>query len=319
MRSWVSKHVRTLAVLLGVLSFSAGGLAAYAKVEKETRVVRRVERAGPALRKRQAAWNELKRTLTAEIRRFDGQAGVVVEDLQTGWSLAHQPKRLFPAASIIKVPMMTACYEAAQEGRLDLNSKVVVRPADKVPGSGVLKQIPGKTVVPVSQLVEWMITESDNTATNVLMSRLGMDYFNRHFQELGLRDTKLSRRMMDFSKRKKGVENYTTAGDMARVLEKLYREDAVSPQASRAGLELLKRQHLRDRIPAMLPGGVPVAHKTGLERSVCHDAGIIFTHRGDVLICVLTQRKVKKGNSRPAKQFIARLAQHAYQYQMAQN
>ena len=314
MRFWVSKRKWTLAALLGVLSFSAGGLAAYARVEKEARVARRVERSGPALRKRQAAWNGLKRTLTAEIRRFDGQAGVVVEDLQTGWSLAHQPKRLFPAASIIKVPMMTACFEAAQEGRLDLNSKVVVRPADKVPGSGVLKQIPGKSVVPVSQLVEWMITESDNTATNVLMSQLGMDYFNQHFQELGLRDTKLSRRMMDFSKRKRGVENFTTAEDMACVLRKLYHSDSIEPNVARICINLLKRQHLHDRIPAKLPPGTPVAHKTGLERSVCHDAGIVFTRNGDLLICVLTQRKQTKEGSKPAKRFIARLALYSYRY-----
>ena len=304
-----------LIALLAIVSFSLGGFVAYAKSEEETRVVvRRTVRARLSIQKRQAAWNELERTLAAEIQRFDGQAGVVVEDLQMGWSLVHQPKRSFPAASIIKVPMMTACYEAAQEGRLDLNSKVVVRPADKVSGSGVLKQIPGRTEVPVSQLVEWMITESDNTATNLLMSRLGMDYFNQHFQQLGLRDTKLSRKMMDFSKRKKGVENFMTAEDMACVLRKLYRSDSIEPSVSRVCMNLLKRQHLHDRIPAKLPPGTPVAHKTGLERSVCHDAGIVFTRHGDLLICVLTQRKQTKEGSKPAKRFIARLALHAYRY-----
>ena len=304
-----------MVALLVATAFCAGGWMAHHKQEN----IRAQDGNRRWDRQRQAAWEDLKRQLSAEIERFDGQAGVVVEDLRTGWRLVHQPQRPFPAASVIKVPMMTACFQAAQEGKLDLNSSLVIRPADKVPGSGVLKEIPGRTTVPVSRLIDWMITQSDNTAANVLMSRLGMDYFNRHFQELGLKETTLSRRMMDFSQRRKGVENYTTAGDMARVLEKLYREDAVSPQASRAGLELLKRQHLRDRIPAMLPEGTPVAHKTGLERAVCHDAGIIFTRRGDLLICVLTQRKVRKGTSRPAKRFIARLAQHAYQYQMAQN
>ena len=266
-----------------------------------------------AQRQRQAAWNELKQELTQEILQFDGQTGVVIEDLRTGWRIEHQPTRSFPAASVIKVPMMTACYQAAQEGRLDLNSWVGVRPSDKVLGSGVLKQMGGKTEVPVTQLIDWMITESDNTATNVLMSRLGMDYFNRHFQHLGLQDTKLERRMMDFSKRKRGVENVTTAGDMAELFRKLYRSEAMSPAISRTCLELLKRQRHHDRIPAQLPRGIPVAHKTGLERSVCHDAGIIFTRKGDLLICVLTQRR-QKGTSRPAKRFIARLAQRAYRY-----
>ncbi|MDO8729714.1 MAG: serine hydrolase [Candidatus Omnitrophota bacterium] len=297
-----------LALLVGV-AFTAGGAMAHQKQER----VRIAERRKAVSLKREAGWNKLKRNLNTEIRSFNGQAGVVVEDLRTGRVLVHQPSRPFPAASVIKVPMMTACFQAATEGKLDLNSTVVVRPADKVSGSGVLKAMPGRREVRVSKLIDWMITQSDNTATNVLMSRLGMNYYNRHFQQMGLSGTRLARPMMDFSQRKKGVENTTTAQDMARVLRKLYRVEGVSPQTSRAGLDLLRRQHLHDRIPALLPEGVPVAHKTGLERGVCHDAGIIFTRKGDLLICVLTQRK-GKGTSQPAKRFIARLAQHVYRY-----
>lgn len=295
--------------LLAASVFSAGGWVAHQKLES----VRAAEEKGRRLRGRQAAWGQMKRDLSQEIRRFDGQAGVVVEDLKTGWRLVHQADRSFPAASVIKVPMMTGCFQAAEEGRLDLNSHVAIRSSDKVSGSGVLKAMPGKRSVPASRLIEWMITESDNTATNALISRLGMDYFNRHFRRLGLEDTRLSRKMMDFSQRKRGVENTTTAGDMAEVLRKIYRADSVRPAVSRSCLGLLKRQRTRDRIPAQLPRGTPVAHKTGLERSVCHDAGIIFTRKGDLLICVLTQRKGKKG-SQPAKRFIARLAERTYRY-----
>ena len=295
--------------LLVLTAFAAGGWMAHQKQE----TLRLSSRQRALLLQRQTGWDHLKRDLSFEIRRFNGQAGVVVEDLRTGWTLTHQAARSFPAASMIKIPMMTACFQAATEGKLDLNSRVVVRPADKVSGSGLLKAMPGRNEVRVSQLIDWMITQSDNTATNVLMSRLGIDYFNQHFRQMGLSGTRLERPMMDFSGRKRGIENFTTAQDMACMLRKMYQAEAVSPQASRACLELLKRQHLRDRIPAMLPEGTLVAHKTGLERSVCHDAGIIYTRRGNLLICVLTQRS-GKGTSRPAKQFIARLAQHAYRY-----
>ena len=306
MKKWM------MPALLIITAFSAGGWAAHQR--QETVRVAQQRKALEALGlRREAGWNELKRNLNAEIRSFNGQAGVVVEDLRTGRVLAHQPSRPFPAASVIKVPMMTACFQAATEGKLDLNSTLVVRPADKVSGSGVLKAMPGRREVRVSTLIDWMITQSDNTAANLLISRLGMGYYNQHFQQMGLSGTRLARPMMDFSQRKKGVENTTTAQDMAQVLRKLYRAEAVSPQVSRVCLEMLKRQHLRDRIPALLPEGVPVAHKTGLERSVCHDAGIIFTRKGDLLICVLTQRK-GKGTSRPAKRFIARLARYAYRY-----
>ncbi len=297
-----------LALLVGV-ALTAGGAMAHQKQE----TVRITERRKAVSLKREAGWNQLKRNLETEIRGFKGQAGVVIEDLRTGRVLTHQPARAFPAASVIKIPMMTACFQAATEGKLDLNSMVVVRPADKVSGSGVLKAMPGRTPIRVSKLIDWMITQSDNTAANVLMSRLGMGYYNRHFQQMGLSGTRLARPMMDFSQRKKGVENVTTAQDMARVLRKLYRAEAVSPQVSRACLDMLKRQKTRDRIPAKLPERTPVAHKTGLERGVCHDAGIVYTRKGDLLICVLTQRK-GKGTSQPAKRFIARLAQHAYRY-----
>ena len=307
LRKWI------VITLLVATAFTAGGWIAHQRQGSARTAQRRKVLAQALELRREAGWNQLRRDLNAEIRGFHGQAGVVIEDLRTGRVLTHQPARAFPAASVIKVPMMTACFQAATEGKLDLNSTLVIRPADKVSGSGVLKAIPGWTPVRVSKLIDWMITQSDNTAANVLMSRLGTDYFNQHFRQMGLSGTRLARRMMDFSQRKRGVENYTTAQDMARVLRKLYREEAVSPQASKAGLDLLKRQHLRDRIPALLPEGVPVAHKTGLERSVCHDAGIIYTRRGDLLVCVLTQRK-GKGTSRPAKRFIARVARRAYRY-----
>src|SRR3989338_6581891 len=308
----IMKKWMMLALLIAT-AFTAGGAVAHQRQET-ARVAAQRRKAQQVLDlRRQAGWNELKRNLNAEIRSFNGQACVVVEDLRTGRVLAHQSSRPFPAASVIKVPMMTACFQAATEGKLDLNSTVVVRPADKVSGSGVLKAMSGRRVVRVSKLIDWMITQSDNTATNVLMSRLGMNYYNRHFQQMGLSGTRLARRMMDFSQRKKGVENTTTAQDMARVLRKLYRAEGVSPKVSRACLDMLKRQKARDRLPAKLPEKTVVAHKTGLERGVCHDAGIIFPRKGDLLVCVLTQRK-GKGTSQPAKRFIARLAQHAYRY-----
>jgi len=76
-------------------------------------------------------------------------------------------------------------------------------------------------------------------------------------------------------------------------------------------MELLGRQRINDRIPALLPPGTPVAHKTGLENGVCHDSGIVFTSHGPVLVCVLTRNG---GRAAPAKKFIARIASHAFGY-----
>jgi beta-lactamase class A len=118
--------------------------------------------------------------------------------------------------------------------------------------------------------------------------------------------------MMDFSDRKNGIENYTTARDISYILEKIYRGELINQKISKQCLELLQRQKMRDRIPARLPANTIVAHKTGLERGICHDAGIVFTPNGDFLICVLVKHKNK--TARPAKKFIAQLAFLAYNY-----
>ena len=128
-------------------------------------------------------------------------------------------------------------------------------------------------------------------------------------ERAGLERTNLSRKMMDFRSRARGIENYTTPREMADILEKMYRRTCVSPQASEKCLAVLKEQKVNDRIPRYLPRKTAVAHKTGLEHKVCHDAGIVFTERGDVLICVLTEGDT---GAYIAKRMIARISSRVY-------
>ena len=260
-------------------------------------------------------WDLLQQSLSRETRRFKGQAGILVQDLQTGWTWEHQTGKSFPAASLIKLPIMAACFQAAQEGKIRLTQQVVLRSKDKVSGSGKLKELPPGSSFTVDQLMEEMITQSDNTATNLLIDLLGIDELNGYFKRQGLTGTTLSRKMMDFSQRRQGVENYTTVSDVALLLREIHEQRLINPKVSARCLDFLKRQHLHDRIPARLPKGIVVAHKTGLERGVCHDAGIVFTGKGNYLICVLT-RNGKMAS--PAKKFIARLSRLTYQYMTMQ-
>jgi beta-lactamase class A len=172
--------------------------------------------------------------------------------------------------------------------------------------------MPVGTTFTVDELLQRMIAHSDNTATNVLVERMGFDALNEAFQRMGLERTRLVRKMMDFASRRNGVENVTTAEDVARLFRMFYHRRQVGPELSERCLEFLSRQEIRDRIPAGLPPSVRVAHKTGLERGVCHDAGIVFTPKGDLLICVLTRHHQR--TSSPAKRFIAQVAQRAYRY-----
>jgi hypothetical protein len=126
-----------------------------------------------------------------------------------------------------------------------------------------------------------------------------------------MKSSLLNRRVADYDARSRGLENYTTARDMSLILEKIYRGNLVSEEVSTKCLEILLNQKSKDRIPRYLPQGLRVAHKTGLERTVCHDAGIVFDPNGDFLIVVLTEHSNK--NSTSSKVFIGRISQLVYE------
>ncbi|MCM8791714.1 MAG: class A beta-lactamase-related serine hydrolase, partial [Candidatus Omnitrophica bacterium] len=133
---------------------------------------------------------------------------------------------------------------------------------------------------------------------------------NGCFKKLGLKNTNIDRKILDSKAKIKGLENFTSAKDIAYILEKIYKKELINKDISEKCLAFLKKQKIRDRIPKMLPSYISVAHKTGLENGGCHDAGIIFTKEGDFLICVLTQHNFKTNHS--AKKFISKIAQKLY-------
>lgn len=261
------------------------------------------------LRTRAAEWERLRLILEREVAAFKGEAGIVVRDLDTDSEISFNKRKKCPSASLVKVPIMLAAFSVAQEGKLNLNKAVAVKAASKTGGSGTLKNfIPGTTVT-VKELIELMITGSDNTATNILIDLLGFDYLNAYFEKIGLKNTNLSRKMMDFEYRKKGIENYTTAEDMSTLLDKLYKKELFNEEITKQCISLLKNQKYNDRIPGQLPYWVTAAHKTGLEKEVCHDIGIVFAPRGNYSICVLT---VGQKNSKIAKEFISNISFQVY-------
>lgn len=264
------------------------------------------------LEKRKAAWQVLRQKLSNEISQFKGETGIVVKDLETGWELSYGKNQLFPSASLVKIPLMAACFLAADQGRIKLDRNIALKSVDKLTGSGVLKDMPAGTTFSVERLTGLMIYDSDNTATNIVTNLLGIDYLNSTFKTFGLKDTEISRKIADYHLRDKGIENYTTAEDMALLLEKIYRGTLGNKYVSDQCISILKLTRMNDRIPKYLPVEITIAHKTGLENGVCHDAGIVFTRKGSFLICVLT--KHVNSNSILSKEFIAKVALCAYKY-----
>ncbi len=266
-----------------------------------------------SLQARENAWQGLKKDLEKKVARFNGTVGLVIKDLDTGREIDFNKDASIPSASLVKIPIMLSCYYAAQDGKINLNDPVRLRYADRVEGSKVLGNKPVGSVFTVEQLLHPMITQSDNAAANLLIEYVGFDTLNAYFKKMGLRDTNLARKMMDFKERREGEENYTTAADMADLLEDLYRKKFLSNEISDKCLDLLGEQKINDRIPKKLPkDGTFIAHKTGLERHICHDVGIVFTNNGDFLICVLVKHQNRFAIS--AKRLISDIALSAYNY-----
>ncbi len=268
-------------------------------------------RASLASRKRE--WGKLEKAIGKKVTGFKGTVGIVIKDLDTGREIAFNKNTLMPSASLVKIPIMLSCFYAAQDGKIGLKDIVSLKSSERVAGSKVLGNMPSGSRFTVEELFDPMITQSDNAAANALIDVLGFDTLNGYFKKMGLRNTNIARHMMDFKEREEGEENYTSTADMAYLLEKLYRKQFLNREVSDRCLSLLGGQKINDRIPRKLPrDGVFVAHKTGLERHVCHDVGIVYTQTGNFLICVLVKHDSKL--ARPAKKFISNIALLTYNY-----
>lgn len=295
-----------LAAALAAGALTAAGLWSYQSAREAALLSRQTQ-------ERQAAWKLLRERAAQEVSRFKGDAGVVIKDLETGWELSHQKDKLFASASLAKVPLMAACLVAADAGKFKLDRKISLKSSDKLSGSGLLKDLPAGTAFSVWRLIGLMIYESDNTATNILTNLMGLAELNRMFKEFGLKQTTLSRKIADYHARDgRGLENFTTAADMAGLLEKIYRGQLGNAKVSGQCVHAMKLTRLNDRIPRYLPADLTVAHKTGMENGICHDAGIVYTKKGDFVVVVLT--RYAGGGSGPSKELIGKLSLHAYQY-----
>ena len=245
--------------------------------------------------------------------RYSGRGedfSLLVKDLSFPNSqLLFQDTREFVAASLVKLPILAVALETVRKRKIKFDDVIVISEKDIAGGSGVIKGMKLPVKITFLKLLELMISRSDNTAANKVIDVLGFDYINERFKKMGLEHTILKRRMMDFTSRAKGIENYTSSSDIAIVLEKIYRKEFIGKELSEIALSFLKDQKVNDRLPRYLPGDIVVAHKTGLENGIVHDAGIVFTPKGNYIICVLT-KKVKDYSK--AKKFIADISLLTY-------
>lgn len=235
----------------------------------------------------------LRADVQALIKDQYGTYGVYVEDLPTGLRFSINPDREFVAASTIKVPLVLYLYREASAGRVDLESSLAIEPGDYEEGSGRLRYAPFGSRYTLRELGRLALVDSDNVATQMLMRSLGRENFRAWLHGIGA-----------FISPDK--ENITSPRDMAAFFKALLEFKKDSPALAGEIFDALEHTRFSDRLPALLPKDVTIAHKIGSQVRVVNDAGIVFLPRHPYIISVFTD-DVNEGEAAAAIAQISRL------------
>jgi beta-lactamase class A len=235
--------------------------------------------------KQQVLWERLRVSISSTEQQLDGVLGIAILDLTTGQQLLVHPDEVFPQASSIKIAVLAELYHQAEQsaagvtGKAKLTDRYVVQTSDLVPDSSIMGGLTsGVTALTNRDLATIMVAVSDNSATNVLIDRVGMDNVASLMQHFGLPHTQLRRKMMDLKAAAEGRENVSTPREMMQLLEQLFLEDFFTVLATPK----------ESWLPRDLPEGLRIANKPGELEGVRNDSGIVFLKNRPYVICVMT-------------------------------
>jgi beta-lactamase class A len=247
----------------------------------------------------QAPALELKARLQKLIDSSGAEVGVAVRTLDGRAEVLIEADKSFHAASTMKVPIMVELFRQAEAGQLSLDDPLRVRNEfhSIVDGSVYTMDVSddsdaeiykavGKTMS-LRDLCEAMITVSSNFAANLLIERVGAKNVQRTVERMGGTGVVVLRGVEDQKAFDKGLNNATTARGLAAIMEKIAAGRAVSAKADAEMIAILKRQKFTDAIPAGLPKGTPVAHKTGTITRIHHDAAVVYGPRPYVIVVLV--------------------------------
>lgn len=236
--------------------------------------------------------NSPKTPLELRLEPFFHKPGVTIavayRNLGSGAGYVRNETETFHAASTMKVPVMMALFQAVDAGEMRLDQPIPVRNqfASLVDGSPFaldpredgdpdLYQAIG-SARPLEELIRRMIVRSSNLATNLLIEKIGASRANDVMRSLGAYRIRVLRGVEDDKAYQAGLNNTVTAEDLGLALIALAEGKTFSPASNAKMVEILKEQEFNEKIPALLPPGTPVAHKTGDITGVHHDAAIVY-------------------------------------------
>lgn len=245
--------------------------------------------------------NDLDRKLNALCDAFPFRAGYFFKDLETGLVLGRNADTIYNSASLRKISILMAALAMVRRGELSLDQPLAVEARHRENESGVLRHLSAGPTLSLRDALMLMIIVSDSTAAGMVSDLVSLDEINAWCGRAGLAKTlhRFGTTPKDYSPA--SAKNLTTARDVGMLLEKILKgsEDPLAAKQLEAtpglcgmAMEMLCAQEIRNRLPALLPAGTRVAHKTGLDFDCVHDAGIIYDPCGRplFLLAVLVDR-----------------------------
>ena len=244
--------------------------------------------AAPSSGKQKVLWQKLEAQIQDVDQHLDGVMGVAIEDLNTGEHFLLNEDEVFAQASSIKIAVLANLYLQAQQGKLKLTDPYTVQSSDLVPDSDIMGGLtPGVTRITLRDLATMMVAVSDNSATNVLIDRIGMQNVNAMLDSLNLTHTRLRRKMMDLQAAKEGRENISTPREMMTLLQAIFHGKVLNKESAADFFKMLSTN--KDSwIPRDLPADLKIANKPGSLEAVRNDSGIVFVEGRPYVICVMT-------------------------------
>jgi beta-lactamase class A len=253
-----------------------------------------------------------------------GEFAMAFRDAGTGETILLNERQRYHAASTMKTPVMIELYKQAAAGKFSLDDQVLIKNQFKsiVDSSlyqldatddsqqDLYKEIGGKRSI--YELMYQMIILSSNLATNILIELVGATNVTQTMRALGAMDIQVLRGVEDDKAYAKGLNNSTTAYDLMLIFDQMAKGQIVNQDACQAMIRILLDQKFNEIIPANLPAGVKVAHKTGSITALHHDSGIVFLPDGRKYSLVLLSAKLE--DEKAAMAAMARVSLLVYRY-----
>lgn len=241
--------------------------------------------------------DEIVKEFKNKTNNLSGVYGFKVINLETGESYGYLESKEYQAASLIKLPLMSLVFKESELNKLNLESVHSLKEEEKIGGSGSLQYADDGEILTIRELVELMGKASDNTAFNILVNKIGEDYFQDYIQKIGMTSTSYE-------------TNMTTIDDVAMFFKKLWEARLVNEDNKERLLSYLINTNYESHLPKGGREGTAVAHKYGRELHVVNDAGIFLTD-GPFVVVIMTKGVVEK----EADQVFPELARLLYEYE----